>query len=286
MDDDHPAPRRRISRRALLGLAGLGAAGGAVWVVGPERIADVASLVADGTRDVVNRPVAVASSTLTDYRELAGSALVYEVDGARARFPMEDGFARQLDASLRSHWGAAGWGTPAVLTSYGTWRAGPAPGETGTSWHHAARAFDVGTVKAGDGTELVSCRYDLWATAPDQEQRAAAYWRLAATLHRDFEFVLTYLYDDAHHNHIHVDNGRSGSGTSTFRRTSRVQVQAVQAMCRHVWGRPVDVTGHWDRPTRNATSEVLDQLGVGGALTAGQKSWQAFLSATAAHPAG
>ena len=79
---------------------------------------------------------------------------------------------------------------------------------------------------------VVSCRYDRWRTAPPAELEAArrAYWAVAAGLHLRFAYVLTYLYDAQHDNHIHIDNGRSGPDLSTFRPRSRVQVQAVQAI--------------------------------------------------------
>lgn len=299
MADHIGSEQPAIGRRALLTTAGLGVVAGAGWLIGPDRIRAGVGAVLDGARDVAGearegmeapgprpRPTAVASDSLPDYRELGGARLVYEVDGVPSRFPMEPGFGDRLNASLLSHWQAAGWARPAELSSYGTWRSGPAAGEVGSSWHHAGRAFDVGRVTAADGAQLVSCRYDLWGGGPEHDLQAAAYWRLAATLHRDFEYVLTYLFDEAHHNHIHVDNGRSGDEGSTFSRGARVQVQAVQAMCRYVWGLPVELSSRWDGPTSDATGEVLRRIGVGGALTRGQESWHAFLTATARHTPG
>ncbi len=50
--------------------------------------------------------------------------------------------------------------------------------------------------------------------------------------------------------------------------------------CRHVWGIDVPITDTWDSATRDATSRVLDRIGVGGRLT-GDAEWHAFLTATA-----
>lgn len=292
-----PESRPEVTRRSLLGLAGLGAVAGAGWWVGPARIDAAVDSAADTFRAAVEearsgglrpgpgqreRPQAVAAADLTGHRELAGAPLVYEVTGAPGTFPMEAAFAARLDASLRSHWEATGWGVPAQLRTYGTWRQ-TSDGEDASSWHHAGRGFDLAAVRGGDGGELVSCRYDLWGGGPDQDRQAREYWRMAATLHRDFAFVLTYLYDGAHHNHIHVDNGLSGDGPGVFRPGSRLQVHAVQAMCTHVWGLDVPVTGRWDTPTWDATTRVLDRIGAGGRLTSGQSRWQSFLSATAVH---
>ena len=130
---------------------------------------------------------------------------------------------------------------------------------------------------------VVSCRYDQWRTAPpaDLEATRRAYWAVAAGLHLRFAYVLTYLYDAQHANHIHLDNGRSGSDLSTFLPRSRVQVQAVQAMLSYLWADPVEITGRWDSPTRAASRRVLDQLGLEEDLTDAAESWHGFLRATA-----
>lgn len=277
------ATGRGVGRRAVVAAGLLAGGAGLLWVgreaLGPLR--DVWDEIEDAPRRVGPRPspTAVAASDLPTHRHLGGARLVYEIDGRATTLRIEPGFAARLDASLRSHWRAAGWATPARLTSYGTWIA--AEGDA-TSWHHAGRAFDVGRVRSADGTHLASCRYDLWRTTSGASRRAAerAYWALAATLHRDFAFVLTYLFDEAHHSHIHVDDGLSGDGRSSFDRGSRVQVHALQAMCRHIWGHDLSITGRWDGPTREATGAVLDRIGVGGRL-ASDDGWRAFLTATA-----
>ena len=93
--------------------------------------------------------------------------------------------------------------------------------------------------------------------------------------------MLTYLYDAQHANHIHLDNGRSGSDLSTFLSRSRVQVQAVQAMLSYLWAEPVEITGRWDGATRAASRRALDQLGLETDLT-DTAAWHGFLRATAA----
>lgn len=282
-------------RRAVIGAAVAAGVGGLAWGAARLTGTDLGELrhrIGSGVGDLVDeaqdraprvsRPQSTPRplSEMTYFTHFAGARLYYEIDGRPSRFAMEPAFAQQLEASLRSHWQAAGWSEPARLTSYGTWIDGEG---RSPSWHHEGRAFDIGRVIAADGETLVSCRYDLWRSLSGSARATAerAYWRLAATLHRDFAFVLTYLYDDAHHNHIHVDNGLSGAERSSFRSGMRMQVRDVQAMCRHVWGEPVDATGSWDAPTRRATEAVLDRSGVGGRLTSGDERWHAFLDATA-----
>ena len=93
--------------------------------------------------------------------------------------------------------------------------------------------------------------------------------------------MLTYRFDAAHANHIHVDNGMSGAGRSTFSGRSRVQNQAVQAICQYIWSLPAPDTGRWDAATRDAVRTVLEGLGVRGSLT-NQEVWQEFLHASVA----
>jgi hypothetical protein len=228
------------------------------------------------------RPVPVARDTLPAYASLAEARLVYEITGRPALVHLDSGYAARLAASLTDLTGLAGWAPPAQIWNYGGWV--PEDGD-GPSWHPAGRAFDLSRIRDAQGRDLVTCRFDEWGSL-DEARRAPlerAYWKAAAILHRDFAHVLTYLTDTAHHNHIHVDNGRSGAGQSTLRTRSKAQVSAVQAMCRHVWGRDVQPSGQWDDVTRGATTRILGSIGVPGGLTDGQDRWHAFLVATARH---
>lgn len=224
----------------------------------------------------------VPRSALEPHRSIAGLPLVYEPDRSRASFSFDGAFFGRL-----GEWAAALEDTlpaaPAQLWTYGAWVDGRGSCD---SWHHAGRAFDLARVRLGDGSE-VSCRYDRWrgldGSALDVARRS--YWSLAAGLHRRFSYVLTYLYDDQHANHIHVDNGRSGATDSTFSPRSRVQVQAVQALCRYLWDEPVELSGQWDRLTRQAAGRVLDRLGLDDDLTS-RSSWSGLLDASAARGRG
>ncbi|GMA39614.1 hypothetical protein [Mobilicoccus caccae] len=284
-----PEDAERFTRRALLTTGAVAALGGAVWFAADRgiHIGDVVDDLSEGL-DGLERPqpgasvTPVPASDLTAYDRIAGSRLHYEASGAPSSFRMGSGFAEKLDASLTSHWQATRWGVPSQVWSYGTWvdlDARPRP-----SWHHEGRAFDLTSVRTSDDDVLVSCRYDRWGgtSGPERADHEREYWRLAATLLRDFGTVLTYLFDEAHHDHIHVDDGRTPEGRSEFRRT-RTQVHGVQAICTHVWGVDVPITGRWDARTREATTGVLADLGVGGRLTQGQKQWHAFLGAAAGY---
>ncbi|MDO5627288.1 MAG: hypothetical protein Q4G43_03095 [Mobilicoccus sp.] len=284
MSDDEGT--RHPGRRAFLTAAALTVAGGAAWM-NADRLTAAFEDTVDRAREQLEEPRApraaptpVPAGSLPVYDDLAGARLYYEASGDPASFRMQEAFANRLSACLTSHWQATRWGVPGQLWSYGTWV--DEDSRPRASWHHEGRAFDLTRVRTVGGDELVSCRYDRWSetTGSERADHERAYWRLAASLHRDFAFVLTYLYDTAHHDHIHVDDGRSGDGPSRFDR-SRTQVQAIQAMCTHVWGIETPVTGAWDEPVRSATSEIMRRIGAGQRLSR-TEHWHAFCSATAA----
>lgn len=222
------------------------------------------------------RATCMDAATLGSYTSLGGARLVYEVDRRPAPFRIESAFADQFAVWL-TEWDAATGASTTELATFGTWL--PDDGSC-DSWHHAGRALDVTTLSDATGT-VASCRYDRWGADPAPD-RLGAYWALAASLHAHFAYVLTYLYDAAHANHIHVDNGLSGADRSAFTGFSRVQNQAVQAICTHLWAVPTPVTGSWDRETRSAVRTVLGRLGVSGGLTTRQV-WQDFLAGSVAH---
>ena len=217
-----------------------------------------------------------------DYRELAPrrrvgrAAYAYEITGRPATYYVTDAFGARLDRWLALHERHVGQ-VPDEIRSYGAWVRGAA-----TSWHSSGEAIDLARLRAR-GRDLVSLRYDQWrdAPAPELQRRLRLYWRTAAGLHHEFADVLTYLFDGEHANHIHVDIGRFGPEQPRLIRRSHAQVQAVQAMCRHVWGRTdVEITGELDDTTREAASRVLETAGAPGELTDSREAWQAFLVAT------
>jgi hypothetical protein len=219
----------------------------------------------------------VPASALDSHRSLAGLPLVYEVNRRRTAFRFETVFFARLE-SWAGDLADVLPAPPEELSTYGSWTDG---GSACDSWHHAGRAFDIARLTLADGS-AVSCRYDQWRSLDGARLDAARrrYWALAAGLHQRFAYVLTYLYNAEHANHIHVDNGRSGDADSTFSPRSAVQVRAVQALCRYLWGEPVELTGRWDAATRTAAGRVLDRLGLADTLDAAA-SWSGLLGASA-----
>ncbi len=261
-----------VDRRRLLvlgGFAGLGAVTGC---------SDGSSLADEFGESAWERAYCVPRGSLEPHTKIGGLLMVYEVTRSRSRLFFEPGFFTQLQAWLDFHRNTSGTELDQVWT-YGSWVDG---GSRCDSWHNSGRAFDLSRLRRPDQT-FISCRYDQWRELSGTELAAAqrSYWQVAASAHLHFAYVLTYLYDAAHANHIHLDNGRSGAGLSTFSTRSRVQVQAVQAICSHVWGSPVEVTDRWDSATQRATRSVLERIGVAGQLDDSVANWHAFLRASA-----
>jgi Extensin-like protein C-terminus len=262
-----------LSRRRLLGLGGalaVSAVAGGCSATGQ----DSGGLGLGGREGAT----CVPRSSLDSHRTLAGLPLVYEVDRRRTAFRFDGAFFTQLE-SWAGDLAEVLPSRPQELSTYGSWTDG---GSACDSWHNAGRALDVARLTLADGS-AVSCRYDQWRSLggiPLEEARRR-YWALAAGLHQRFAYVLTYLYNAQHANHIHVDNGRSGPGGSAFSSRSAVQVQAVQALCTYLWEEPVELTGRWDAGTRTATGRVLDRLGLEDTLDAAD-SWSGFLGASVA----
>lgn len=211
-------------------------------------------------------------------RSRIGSArIVYEPTGRATPMRFDPGFAGQLDRWLADWNQTSRHGGVTELWSYGA----HVIKDECRSWHANGRAFDISRLRSGDEL-LVSARTDLWreVSAEQQAPLARGYWALAASLHLHFAYVLTHHFDGAHANHIHVDNGVSVSGMSEFSRRSRVQNQAVQAICQTLWDQPGTVTGAWS-DTRAQAGPVLEMLGISDLRR--QETWQAFLRASVKH---
>lgn len=273
----------RLTRRGFitLGVLGLGTAAAGTYAVtrGLPDLPEIPGVSGPSPREVFQRPVPVDHTALEARTRLGPAAYAYEISGKPATYYVDPAFGKRLEQWLAFHTQQTGQ-APDTIRSYGAW----APASD-TSWHSSGQAFDLARLRAG-GKDLVSLRYDQWRDAPAAElrRRLAAYWKVAAGLHHEFADVLTYLYDSEHANHIHVDTGRFGAERPRLIRRSRVQVQAVQAMCRHVWGRTdVEITGEWDDRTRDVTTQILEGVGADAELSESQQAWQAFMVATMRH---
>ncbi len=208
--------------------------------------------------------------SLVEFSTLGGATLGYEVGRTITTYKADPRFVELLEAWAEDWSAMSGLGGMITVWSYGAYV------DKCDSFHAAGRAFDIAEVEHTGGS--VSCRHDVWG--PGTAAQLRDYWRLAASLHLHFGYTLTHLYNEAHQNHIHVDNATSRWEPTTFRSGSRVQVQMVQAACRRVFGADVEITGRWDTQTRGALRPIQASLGITRPL-ADADGWREFLRATA-----
>ena len=204
----------------------------------------------------------------------------YEPTGAAASFQYDPTFYSRLEAWASYHYihSPVSWLNPGKLYSYGAYVNKPGA-------HGSGRAFDLSRLYLtvnGASTPVCSARYDIWRTYTGSTLTTyrKRYWGTAAGIFRHFQYVLTYLYDTDHWNHIHIDNLVSGSGNSVFSTSSTTQVQFVQASLVYVWGyTAVSIDGAYGPQTSDYASRALDRSGSTGSLTA-LANWQRFCETT------
>lgn len=208
-------------------VTGSVAAGSALVLGAASRLVDdlgaPALRVDDGGGGLSRQASCTDAASLLRASAVGRAGLVYEVTGEPSSMSFDGGFHAQL-ARWLDDWNATSRrGCVRELWSYGA----HVNKDGCRSWHAAGRAFDISRLRAGDEL-LVSCRTDLWDEVSPARRTdvTRAYWTLAASLHLHFAHVLTHHFDSLHANHIHVDNGASGSSMSRFRTGSRVQNQA------------------------------------------------------------
>ena len=252
-----------LARRRLLTLLAAGGVGTLAGCTGGSPIGPPSE-----------KSSCVARVSLDAHDAIGSGGLVYDISGEPMDFWFDAGFYGQLERWLDLLTQESGL-DPDQIWTFGSWIDG---GSECDSWHDSGRAFDLARLQRGGDVQM-SCRYDIWKTYDGERQDffRRRYWGVAASLHHEFAYVLTYVYNEQHENHIHIDTGRSGSDRSTFSPRSSAQVQAVQAICRHLWDGDVEITGRFDRATRRAANAVLDQLELGGDLDDGDEQWRGFL---------
>ncbi|RRD46012.1 peptidoglycan-binding protein [Tessaracoccus sp. OH4464_COT-324] len=211
-----------------------------------------------------------APGELVEFSSVAGARLYYAESGKPVVQRIQPAFLAQLEAWALDWAEVSGYGPVLEITSFGAFvdKCG--------SFHQLGRAFDLAQIRQEEAA--VSARFDEWQ--PGRSQQLRDYWRLAASLQLHFNYTLCYPYNDAHLNHIHVDNSISGSDFSEFNQNSRVQVQLVQHTLRHVFDLPTPDTGVFDDVTRDALRQVQAAAGIHAPLR-NAAGWHAYLRAAA-----
>jgi len=230
---------------------------------------------------------AAAHGTLASHTEIDNDNTYYEIGGAASAFSYNAGFYSRLETWAQFFYNntPGTWLKPIRLWTYGVHV------DKGSASHDYGRGFDLSRIYAtvGGALTLVSYqRYDIWRTYTGNQLTTYRrwYWGTAASACYHFQYVLHYLYNTDHWNHIHIDNLVSGTGNSTFNTTSTTQVKFVQASLNYVWGYPVTIDGVWGSQTSSYASQAIARGGGSGSLTASQTNWLLFCRTTTRYGTG
>ncbi len=267
----------QMNRRRVFGLGAAAATVGLGAAAGTTFGSAFASASPGATEDFSVQAVCVNPSTLARHGALGAATSVDEQTKRPATLIINEAFFQQL-YNWRNWWQAnCPWPWTTELRHLGAYSARDG---SCSSWHEAGRALDF-TCLADDVTTIHFWgRYDLWRSLPNAAAHYRRYWAGAASLHYHFRSVLTYYYNTAHHNHIHIDNGENGNALTTFSSSSKAQVQGVQGICGNIWGYACGTDGVWDTAVSNAASAVLARAGRPGKLTDSVNHWRTFLYAS------
>jgi hypothetical protein len=272
-----------LSRRKLLvaGAAGLAGAGlippGRASAAGPNPsglapATEPAGLPEPGTIT----PMAMISR---NYLGSTGCHLHYEPTGNRTSFTFESAFYNQLSAwkeNINANTPDS-WGWASQVYSYGAYT-------NKEGMHGLGRAFDIGRIlyvnSSGD-RQWISMRYDVWRNDAGADWWKRRYWGTAASLMGRFRHVLTYMDNQEHWNHIHVDNAYYGAPeNATFSTGSSSQTYIVQGACRQVWGLSTAVDGDWGPETESHSTSVLRRIGRTSGTITNSANFRAFCTAS------
>ncbi|MEU8226272.1 twin-arginine translocation signal domain-containing protein [Kribbella sp. NPDC048915] len=218
---------------------------------------------------------AQAHNTVPQYT-IWGEPTYYQ--GTRTSFHYNAGFHTQLANWLSFYFSRTPitWQWPLQLHLLGVHVDKP-------GMHQYGRAIDFERIVFTNGTtggrfNGFDCRYNEWKskTGSALEVVRREYWAGVAGLNYHFKYVLHYLYNSEHHNHVHVDNEASGSGLSTFTTGTTSQVKFVQAALNYIWKIPTGIDGVWGPETDGNSAKVLQRVNYGGKLTTSQNHWLTF----------
>src|SRR5688500_6279857 len=178
----------------------------------------------------------------------------YGTKGAPHRFHATDECEAKLTAAFNELWALAPDGRAEVLTSAVAYVEKP-------GCHGLGRAFDLDAI-FWSGREFVTLSY------PTNKR---FYLGVEAVMRKHFGTVLNHLYNAAHRDHLHLDDGTAVG----FNRTSRARVLFLQAALTHVLDIPVGIDGVYGDETDGAVAIAFEQLGIGGPID-NREDWLQF----------
>lgn len=165
----------------------------------------------------------------------------YATHGKPYNFHVLESFEQELVECFEELWNVCPFGKAELITSAGAY-------VNKSGYHGKGRGFDLDAIfwKERDFVTL------------DYPSDPVFYLGVEAILRRHFGTVLGYIYNRAHRDHFHIDNGTEVKFTSA----SNSRVLFVQASLTHVLDIPVDIDGKYGPQTSKAIRKALDDMGV------------------------
>lgn len=259
-----PQERPGLSRRTLfrasaiggLTLAGAGVAGGITAANAGVESSTMRHyprrLDTPGTAGTVD----TRSATEKAFDNIDGTPTYYIRDGSHhpatfyCTFDFYDSLVLWIQR-LRTISAAAGYSEVSIVTSAGAYV--DKPGE-----HGLGQAIDVDRIDWADGT--ISSMIDLDWNSGDRELHKR-YYAVDATLRAHFRWGLDHTYNEAHHDHFHMDFGGLPVQLSDG---STSDVGWIQAACNEFMDAGLVVDQVWGPLTQAAFDESKQRLGVAG----------------------
>ena len=197
------------------------------------------------------------------YTELAGVPVhyarppiaPYATRGKSYRFYSQEEFEQKLNTCFEELWEVCPYGVAEVITSAGAY-------VNKSGYHGLGRGFDLDAIFWSD-KDFVTLDYP---------SNPVFYLGIEAIIRRHFGTVLGYLYNPAHHDHFHIDDG----STVEFSSTSKSRALFLQAVLTHVFNVPVLIDGIYGNQTSTAIYKILDDIGLSGDLE-NEALWKQFL---------
>lgn len=166
-------------------------------------------------------------------------------------------FENRLDACFAELEQVCPRGRPEVITSAGAW-------VDKEGYHGSGEAFDL------DGLHWSNTKFITLNFPTDRR----FYLGVEAVLRKHFPTVLNFYFNEAHHDHLHMDLGFE----MAFNRVRRSKVLFLQAALTHVLEISVAIDGGWGPETSGGTTRALDELNIAGQLE-NLDTWRQFLTA-------
>ena len=203
----------------------------------------------------------------TYFNSLAGVPVYYDrfsdapygSIGKPYKFYADELFIKQLNACFDELWEICPLGKAVIINSAGTYVDKPG------SYHNKGRAFDIDSIFWKDKSFVFS----------NFPKQPIFYLGVEAVLKKHFGTVLSFLYNTAHNDHIHIDNG-----SSKYFRKVKSTVLFIQATIVYVFEISIAIDGIWGPETESALSYVLNMLGLSTDIN-NLHVWNIFLTLSA-----